>query len=95
MIVEFLNGTNFGPGDEIRIRFIVRDADGVGEVSWGVFTQNRTPLIGGEHNCNGTVDCSFEINEDAPPITGTFLVGADALDTKGNTTRGVGEVYVN
>ncbi len=94
MIVDLPNGNIFDPGDEVKIVFIVTDPDGVTSFTWGIFTQNQTPLIGGDKACNGLIECKLEVNEEAPPVSGTYLVGADAVDTTGATTRGVGEIYV-
>ena len=93
MIVELPKGNTFDPGSEVKIVFIVRDADGVASFTWGVFTQNQTPLIGGDKECHGASECREEKTVNAP-LTGTYLVGADAVDTKGFTSRGVGEIYV-
>lgn len=94
VIVELPDGNTFSSGDEVKIIFIVRDPDGVKEFTWGVFTQNQTPLIGGERNCNNATECREEVEAVAPPVSGTYLVGADAIDAHGNTARGVGEIYV-
>jgi hypothetical protein len=72
----------------------VRDPEGVSEFTWGIFTQNLTPLVGGDINCNNATECKHETEVVAPGISGTFLVGADALDSKGETGRGVAEIYV-
>jgi hypothetical protein len=81
-------------GESVKIIFIVRDPDGVKSFTWGIFTQNQVSLKGGEKECHGAKECSKEVKESVP-IKGTFIVGADALDTKGKTSRGVGEIYVN
>ncbi len=73
--------------------FIVRDPDGVSAFTWGIFTQNETPLMGGDKKCNGAVECREEKKVDAP-VPGTYIIGADAVDVKGNASRGIGEIYV-
>ncbi|MBN1991529.1 MAG: hypothetical protein JW953_02415 [Anaerolineae bacterium] len=93
VVIELPNGNTFDPGDEVKIVFIVRDTDGVSSFSWGIFTQNQVSLKGGEKTCNGATECKLEVKEVAPG-TGTYIVGADAADTTGATTRGVGEIYV-
>lgn len=87
-------GNTFSPGDEVKIIFIVKDPDGINSFTWGIFLQNLSPLVGGDKICNGATECSIEVEENAPPLTGTYIVGADAVDVKGNTARGVSEIYV-
>lgn len=94
VIVQLPDGNTFDPGDGFTMIIIVRDPDGVTSFTWGVFTQNQTPLVGGEQKCGGATECRFDDKFDAPPISGTYLAGADAVDTKGATSRGVGEIYV-
>jgi hypothetical protein len=94
VIVQLPNGNDYSPGDKIKLVFIVRDPDGVARFTWGIFLQNGTALKGGDKECNGAVECSEE-REERAPIPGTYIVGADAVDSKGNTKRGVGEIYVN
>jgi len=95
VIVELPDGNTHDKGDGFRLRIIVRDPDGVKSFTWGIFTQNQTPLIGGDRNCNNATECTIEEDLEAPPIPGTYLAGADAVDSKGATTRGVGEIYVH
>jgi hypothetical protein len=94
VIVELPDGNTHNQGAEFRLVIIVRDPDGVRSFTWGIFTQNQTPLIGGDRDCNNATECRIEEELEAPPIPGTYLAGADAVDTKGATTRGVGEIYV-
>lgn len=94
IIVELPDGSTFDTGDDFKVIFIIRDPDGVKEMSWGVFTQNQTPLIGGDVNCGNAPECRHEEELEAPPIRGTFIVGADAIDSKGEDNRGIGEIYV-
>ena len=74
--------------------FVVIDPDGVSEISWGVFTQNQTPLVGGDVNCRNATECRHKEKLEAPPFSGTFIVGADAVDSKGENNRGIGEIYI-
>ncbi len=94
MIVELPDGNTYETGEEFTFIIIVRDPDGVGSFTWGIFTQNQTPLIGGEQDCHNAPECRIEEELTAPPISATYLAGADAVDSKGATTRGVGEIYV-
>jgi hypothetical protein len=94
VIVELPDGNTYDQGDEFNLIIIVRDPDGVQSFTWGIFTQNQTPLIGGDRDCGNATECRIEEELEAPPIPGTFLAGADAVDSKGATTRGVGEIYV-
>lgn len=94
VIVELPDGNTYDGGDEFRIRIIVRDPDGVKSFTWGIFTQNQTPLVGGDRDCGNATECRIEEDLQAPPIRGTYLAGADAVDSKGATSRGVGEIYV-
>jgi hypothetical protein len=88
-------GNAYSPGEEIEIIFTVRNPKGIHEFTWGIFTQNLTPLIGGDEKCGGGQECRHEVEVDAPPITGSFIVGADVLDVSGKITRGIAEVYIN
>jgi hypothetical protein len=63
-------------------------------MAWGVFTQNNTGLVGDTVDCSDKTECRVEQSFTAPDISGTFIVGADASDTKGMINRGVGELYV-
>jgi hypothetical protein len=88
------DGNTYDTGEEFEIRFIVRDPDGIESFKWGIFTQNQTGLMGGDVSCHNQTDCRHEEEVEAPPIRGTFIVGADAVDSKGNTHRGIAEVYI-
>ncbi|MCB0211138.1 MAG: hypothetical protein KDJ52_17495 [Anaerolineae bacterium] len=94
IIVELPDGNTFDKGDKFKVVFIVRDPDGVSEFSWGVFTQNQTALVGGDIDCRNAIECRHEEKLEAPPFSGTFIVGADAIDAKGEDNRGIGEIYV-
>jgi hypothetical protein len=94
VIVELPDGNTFDKGDEFEIKFIVRDPDGVWSFTWGIFTHNQTSLMGGEEICHNARECSHEVEVEAPPFSGTFIVGADAVDSKGETSRGIAEIYI-
>ena len=94
VFVELPDGDVFSAGEEVRIVFIVRDPDGVDRFTWGIFLQNLTPLIGGDKVCGGATECKVEVKENAPSLTGTYIVGADAVDVNGNTARGTSAIYV-
>ena len=93
VIVELPEGDVFNTGEEVKIIFIVRDPDGVDNFTWGIFLQNLTPLVGGDKSCGGATECRVEVEEKAP-ISGTYIVGADAVDVHGNTARGTSAIYV-
>lgn len=94
VVVELPDGDVFDAGDEVKIIFIVRDPDGVDKFTWGIFLQNLTPLVGGDKFCGGATECKIEVEENAPPLTGTYIVGADAVDVHGNAARGTSAIYV-
>ena len=94
IVVELPDGNTFDKGEEFEVIFIVRDPDGVSEFSWGVFTQNQTALIGGDIDCRNAIECRHEEELEAPPLSGTFIVGADAIDATGEDNRGIGEIYI-
>ncbi|MBN1217325.1 MAG: hypothetical protein JXM69_00230, partial [Anaerolineae bacterium] len=94
VIVELPNGNTFDTGDKVKMVFIVLDPDGVASFTWGIFTQNQVPLVGGDKSCGGATECRLE-KEESASVPGTFIVGADAVDTKGNKSRQVGEIYVH
>jgi hypothetical protein len=91
--VQLEDGSNYHVGEKVKIKIVVWDPDGVDSFTWGIFTQNQVGLKGGDKKCNGATECSTHI-EESIPIPGTFIIGADAVDTKGNTNRGLGEIYV-
>lgn len=95
VIIEFPDGQEFGTNDKVKINFIVRDPNGVSKFEWGIFTQNQTSLKNGKKECGGVTECREEVKESAPPISGTFIVGADAVSSTGATKRGIGEIYVS
>jgi hypothetical protein len=88
------DGSDYDVGDKVKITIVARDPDGVASFTWGIFTQNQVGLKGGDKKCNNATECSTNI-EESIPLAGTFIIGADAVDTKGNKNRGVGEIYVN
>jgi len=92
--VQLEGGNKYDVGEKVKIKIVVWDPDGVTSFTWGIFTQNQVGLKGGDKKCNGATECSTHI-EESIPIPGTFIIGADAVDTKGNTNRGLGEIYVN
>ena len=78
----------------MKIIFVVRDPDGVNSFTWGVFAQNGSPLgLGGEHNCGGATECGTNEKFETK-LTGQFFVGVDTVDTKGNKTREIRQLYV-
>ncbi len=93
IIIELPNGDTYSIGDEVKIVITVRDADGVGEVDWGVFTENKTPVLDGEKNCGNATECRIEkeFNADLP---GAFQVGAEAKDSKGEKGIQIKQLYV-
>jgi hypothetical protein len=93
--VELPDGNEFDKNEDVKIIFIARNPAGVKEFTWGIFTQNLTSLKGGDHECGGTTECRLEVEESAPPIEGTYIVGADAIGADGKTVRGIGEIYVH
>jgi hypothetical protein len=96
VIITLPDGNEYDIGDEVKVIFTVRDPDGVRSFTYGFFTQNQSPLGGGgTQECGGNTECSREIEEEVPPLEGTFIVGADAVDSKGETNRGIGEIYVS
>jgi hypothetical protein len=95
VIIGLPGGNEYEIGDEIKVIFTVRDPDGVKSFTYGFFTQNQSPLGGGgTEECGGNTECIREIEVDVPPLEGTFIVGADAVDGKGETNRGIGEIYI-
>ncbi len=94
VVVELRDGDTYDAGEKIKIKFIVTDPDGVWSFTWGIFTQNLTPLIGGEKICHNAPECSLEEEVYAPPIPGTYIVGADAVDSKGEGGRGISGVNI-
>jgi hypothetical protein len=95
VIVELPDGNEFSTDDEVKINFIVTDPNGVSKFEWGIFTQNQTPLKNGKKDCGGATDCRVEVRENAPPLPGTYIVGADAVSSNGATKRGIGEIYIS
>ncbi|MFN8454683.1 MAG: hypothetical protein U0401_08455 [Anaerolineae bacterium] len=95
VIIELPDGKEFSAGDKVKINFIVTDPNGVSKFEWGIFTQNQTPLKNGKKDCGGATECREEIKENAPSLSGTYIIGADAVSSNGATKRGIGEIYVS
>jgi hypothetical protein len=95
--ISLPGGSNYDQNEGVRVVITVSDADGVSGLTWGVFTQNLTPLIGGNHNCGNSAQCNTEVSFNATvPGGGTaYIFGVDASDTKGNTHREISELYVH
>jgi hypothetical protein len=94
VVVEFPDGNEVDAGDDIKIVFVVRDPNGVKEFSWGIFTQNKTPLKDGKKDCGGATECRQEIKEEVPPIKGALIAGVEAKSVNGQGKIGIGEFYV-
>jgi hypothetical protein len=95
VIIELPDGDTFNVGDEIKIFFIANDSDGVVEFIWGVFTQNQTSLFGGKKECSSRTECRLETTINTPPLSGTYIIAVEAIDTKGNTALAIKQIYVN
>jgi hypothetical protein len=94
VIIDLPDGDTFGLADDVRVVITVRDSDGVGSFTWGIFAQNGSPLgLGGDHNCGGVTECGTN-EEFETKLTGQFFVGVDAVDSKGNKTREIKQLYV-
>ncbi len=87
------NGDTYGVGDEVELIITVRDADGVGTFSWGVFTENKTGLTGDDVECNNATECRIEekFNTQLP---GSFQIGVEAIDAKGEGVIEIKQLYV-
>lgn len=86
-------GDTYGVGDEVELIITVRDPDGVGAFSWGVFTENKTGLAGGDENCNNATECRIEENF-TTQLPGAFQIGVEAKDGKGQGVIEVAQLYV-
>jgi hypothetical protein len=94
IVIELPEGNTYDAGDKFKIVFIVKNPDGVWSFTWGIFLQNLTPLIGGEKVCHNAPECTHVEEVVAPPLTGSYIVGADVAKSNGEIERGIGEIYV-
>jgi hypothetical protein len=92
------NGNDYNSGKKIKFVFVVTDPNGVGKFTWGIFTQNRTPLMRATKDCGGATECREEVEKNAP-IPGTYIIGVDAVNSQGVSKPGeadaVAEIYVH
>ncbi|MEW5956959.1 MAG: hypothetical protein AB1801_04490, partial [Chloroflexota bacterium] len=94
VVIEFPDGDTYGLEEDVKVIITVRDSDGVGSFTWGVFAQNGSPLgLGGDRNCGGSTECRID-EEFETKLTGQFFVGVDAVDSAGNKTREIKQLYV-
>ena len=77
----------------MRVIITVRDPDGVASFEWGIFTENNVPVKSGERNCGNATECRREEKFEAA-LTGAFQVGVEAVDSKGNKSIEVKQIYV-
>jgi hypothetical protein len=87
------DGDTYGVGDEVKLIITVRDSDGVGKFSWGVFTENKTGLLGDEEDCHSAPECRIE-EEFETQLPGAFQIGVEAKDTKGQGVIEIKQLYV-
>jgi hypothetical protein len=92
-VIDLPSGDRFSIGDEVRVRITVSDPDGVSTFDWGVFTENRTSVQGGERNCGNATHCELEEEFEAQ-LPGAFQIGVEAKDATGATTIEVKQIYV-
>ena len=94
VLIELPSGDTYGLEDDVKFRIVVTDPDGVNSFSWGLFAQNGSPLgFGGERNCGGSNSCDLS-DEFKAKLTGQFFLGVDTIDSKGNATREIKQLYV-
>ncbi len=95
VIIILPDGNSYPKSGQIKVICTIRDTDGVTSFVWGLFTQDLIPLIaGGEVLCHNAPECIHEGTINLPPIPGTFIIGADAIDSTGQYGRGIAEIYV-
>lgn len=77
---------------------MVTDPNGVGKFTWGIFTQNKTPLMKDDKDCRGATECRDEV-EKSVPVAGTYIIGVDAINSQGvskpGEADGLAEIYVH
>ncbi len=93
VIIELPNGDTYGIGDNVKLIITVRDPDGIGAFSWGVFTENKVGLVGDEINCNNATECRVE-EEFTTKLAGAFQIGVEVKDTKGEGKIEIKQLYV-
>ena len=93
MVIELPGGDKYGIEDEVKVIIRVSDSDGVKEFEWGVFTQNNVAVKGGDRGCGNSAECGVEEEFEAI-LEGTFQIGVEAVDSKGNVTIEVKQIYV-
>ena len=90
--IDLPDGDKYDQGDEVEVNITVRDSDGVDSFEWGVFTQNNVAIEGGDKDCGGS-ECSISEEFDAS-LPGIFQIGVEAVDSQGNNTIEVKQIYV-
>ncbi len=94
VIITLPDGNSYPKSGQVKVIYTIRDTDGVTSFVWGLFTQNLTPLNGGEVLCHNTPECIYEETINLSSITGTFIIGVDAVDFTGQIEREIAEIYV-
>jgi len=94
VVISLPDGDTYKTGDKVKFDITVSDPDGVKSFTWGVFTQNQSPVgLGGDKGCGNATQCTLSDKFEAK-LPGIFFLGVDALDTAGNTVREVKQIYV-
>ncbi len=94
VIITLPNGNSYPKSGQVKVIYTIRDTDGVTSFTWALFTQNLTPLIGGEVLCHNAPECIHEETINLPSITGTYIIGGEAVDSTGQIEREIAEIYV-
>lgn len=95
VVISLPDGDTYNQNDKVNFTITVSDPDGVATFTWGVFTENQSPVgLGDDKNCGNGNECSLSGNFKAK-LTGRFIFGVDAIDTKGNKTRTIQGMYVS
>jgi hypothetical protein len=93
IVIELPDGDRFDKGDDVRVVITVRDPDGVASFEWGIFTENNVSVKGGNHSCGNATECRREEKFEAV-LSGAFQVGVKAVDSQGNRSIEVKQIYV-
>lgn len=93
IVIDLPDGDTFRNGDRVRVRITVSDPEGVSKFSWGVFTENRTAIAGGNRDCGNATQCEIQ-EEFKAQLPGAFQIGVEALDAQGHKAIDTRSIYV-
>lgn len=93
VIIDLPDGDTYGVGDTVKLNITVTDPNGVSDFEWGIFTENKTAVLGGDKGCGNAVECKISEEFEAE-LPGAFQIGVEAKNAQGQKTTHVTQLYV-